>query len=84
MREAVAGAISEQDSKSVCFLFDAWDEAPRALQRRDSYLFKFITGISTRMLPRCSFIITSRPIAAGMLYPHLIAHVKVKGLERGN
>ena len=79
MREAVAGAISEQDGKGVCFLFDGWDEAHRALQGRSSYLFKFITGISTKKLPHCSIIVTSRPVAAGLLYPHLTAHVSVKG-----
>ena len=81
MREAVAGAISEQDGKSVCFLFDAWDEAPRALQGRSSYLFKFITGISTKKLPHCSIIVTSRPAAAGLLYPHLTARVNIRGFE---
>ena len=81
MREAVAGAISEQDGKSVYFLFDAWDEAPRALQGRSSYLFKFITGISTKKLPHCSIIVTSRPVAAGLLYPHLTAHINIRGFE---
>ena len=82
MREAVAEAISEQDGKSVCFLFDAWDEAPRALQGRKSYLFKFITGISTKKLPHCSIIVTSRPVAAGLLYPHLnTARVNIRGFE---
>ena len=81
MRKAVAGAISEQDGKSVCFLFDAWDEAPRALQERKSYVFKFITGISTKKLPHCSIIITSRPVAAGLLYPHLTVHVNIRGFE---
>ena len=81
MREAVAEAISEQDGKSVCFLFDAWDEAPRALQGRSSYLFKFITGISTKKLPHCSIIVTSRPVAAGLLYPHFTARVNIRGFE---
>ena len=81
MREAVAGAISEQDGKSVCFLFDAWDEAPRALQGRSSYLFKFITGVSTKKLPHCSIIVTSRPVAAGLLYPQLTARVNIRGFE---
>ena len=81
MKEAVAEAISEQVDKSVCFLFDAWDEAPRALLGRDSYLFKFITGISTKKLPHCSIIVMSRPVAAGLLYPHLTAHVNIRGFE---
>ena len=81
MREAVAGAISERHGKGVCFLFDAWDEAPRTLQRKSAYLYKFITGTSTRMLPRCSIVITSRPIAAALLYPNLTAQVIVWGFN---
>ena len=81
MREAVAEAISEQGGKSVCFLFDAWDEAPRALKGRSSYLFKFITGMSTKKLPHCSVIVMSRPVAAGLLYPHLTARVNIRGFE---
>ena len=81
MRKAVAGAISEQDGKGVCFLFDAWDEAPHALRERSSYLFKFITGISTKKLPYCSIIATSRPVVAGLLYPHLTACVNIRGFD---
>ena len=81
MREAVAEAISEQGGKSVCFLFDAWDEAPRALKGRSSYMFKFITGMSTKKLPHCSIIVMSRPVAAGLLYPHLTARVNIRGFE---
>ena len=80
-QEAVARVIFEQDGKGVCFLFDAWDEAPRALQERKSYLSKFITGISTKKLPHCSIIVTSRPVAAGLLYPHLTARVNIRGFE---
>ena len=79
IREAVAEAISEQDGKDVCFLFDAWDEAPRALQGRSSFLFKFISGTSTRKIPQCSIMVTSRPVAACLLYPHLTAHINIKG-----
>ena len=81
MREAVAGATSMQDGNGVCFLFDAWDEAPRALQGRNSYLFKFITGISTKKLHHCSIIVTSRPVVASLLYPHLTARVNIRGFE---
>ena len=79
MREAVAGAIFEQGGNGVCFLFDAWDEAPRDLQGRSSYLFKFITGISRKKLDHCSIIVTSQPVAAGLLYPHLTARVNIRG-----
>ena len=78
LREAVAKGIYEQDGKGVCFLFDAWDEAPRALQGRNSFLFKFISGSSVRMLPRCSIVVTSRPVVAG-LDPYFTARVNIRG-----
>ena len=78
MRQSVAKAISEQGGRGVCFLFDAWDEAPRTLQGRNSYLFKFITGSSTRKLTRCSIVVMSRPVVAG-LYPYFTAHVNIRG-----
>ena len=63
----------------VCFLFDAWDEAPPALHRRKSYLSKFIAGTSTRQLTHCCIVVTSRPAAASLLYSYLTAHVNIRG-----
>ena len=79
MQEAVARGIYQQGGKGVCFLFDAWDEAPSVLHERKSYLSKFIMGISTRKLPHCSIVITSRPTAASLLYCYLTAHVNIRG-----
>ena len=81
LREVVARGIYEQDGKGVCFLFDAWDEAPSALQERKSYLSKFIMGTSTRLLTHCSIIVTSRPTTAGLLDHYLTAHVNITGFE---
>ena len=78
LREAVARGIYEQNGKGVCFLFDAWDEAPHALQGRNSYLFKFIAGSSVRNLPHCSIVVTSRPVVAG-LDPYFTACVNIRG-----
>ena len=78
MRQIVAIAMSQQGGRNVCFLFDAWDEAPRDLQGRNSYLFKFISGSSVRMLPHCSIVVTSRPVVAG-LYPYFTARVNIRG-----
>ena len=78
MRQSVAIAMSQQGGRNVCFLFDAWDEAPRDLQGRNSYLFKFISGSSVRMLPHCSIVVTSRPVVAG-LYPYFTARVNIRG-----
>ena len=80
MREAIAGVISERRGKGVCFLFDSWDEAPQSLySRANSYLYRFVAGTSAKMLPRCSIIITSRPVAVGLLYSLLTARILVGG-----
>ena len=79
LREAVARGIYEQDGRGVCFLFDAWDEAPPALHRRKSYLSKFIAGTPISLLTHCSIVVTSRPAAASLLYSYLTAHVKIRG-----
>ena len=79
LREAVARGIYKQDGRGVCFLFDAWDEAPSGLHRRKSYLSKFIAGTSTTQLTHCSIVVTSRPAAASVLYSYLTAHVNIRG-----
>ena len=84
MREAVAKAIIERRGKGVCFLFDAWDEAPRALHHVTSYLYKFVTGASTKMLPRCSIVITSRSVVAALLYPNLTTRVIIGAFNSTN
>ena len=79
VRKAVSSVVFKQDGKGVCFLFDTWDQVPPTLRGIDSFLFQFITGISTKKLPHCSIIVTSRPVAAGLLYPHLTVHVNNRG-----
>ena len=79
MREDVANEIARLSGKGVFFLVDAWDEAPSSVQRKGSYVYRFISGSS---LPHCSIIITSRPVAAGLLYPLLTARVVVGGFDR--
>ena len=79
MREDVANEIARLSGKGVCFLIDAWDEAQLSVQRKGSYVHRFISGSS---LPHCSIIITSRPIAAGLLYPLLTARVVIGGFDR--
>ena len=67
-REAVAKEIAERSGKGVCFLFDAWDEAPPSVQQKKAYVYQLISGISAKALPHCSIVVTSRPIAAGSLH----------------
>jgi len=79
MREVVANEIARLSGRGVCFVVDAWNEAPPSVQQKGSYVYKFMSGSS---LPHCSIIITSRPIAAGLLYPLLTARVVVGGFDR--
>ena len=79
VRKAVSSVVSKQDGKGVCFLFDTWDQVPHTLRGNDSFLFQFITGTATKKLPHCSIIAMSRPVAAGLLYPHLTVHVNNRG-----
>ena len=68
MRENVAKAIAERNGKGVCFFIDSWDEAPMSFQQ-NSYLYRLIMGgVGKKNLPRCSIVVTSRPVAsAGIL-----------------
>ena len=75
MREAVARAIADQHGKGICFLCDSWDEVPHGLT--PPYLYRFIAGTSGKMLPRCSIVVTSRPVATLPLYPLLTARLIV-------
>ena len=82
VREAIAGVISERRGEGVCFMFDSWDEAPQSLySRANSYLYRFVAGTSTKMLPRCSIVIASRPVAVGLLYSILTARILVGGFD---
>ena len=44
MREAVANEIARLSGKGVCFLVDAWDEALSFVQRKGSYVYRFISA----------------------------------------
>ena len=81
VRKAVSSVVSKQDGKGVCFLFDTWDQVPPTLRGKNSFLFQFITGTATKKLPHCSVIAMSRPVAAGLLYPHLTVHVNNRGFR---
>ena len=81
VREGVAKEIAGQNGKGVCFLLDGWDEASPILRHRDSFIPRFIAGKTGKMLPRCSIVMTSRPVAAGSLYPLLTSRVTIGGFN---
>ena len=82
-RENVAKAIAERNGKGVCFLIDSWDEAPDAFfQNQQSYLLRLIKGgLGKKNLPRCSIVITSRPVASGMLLQYATSHICIAGFN---
>jgi len=80
-REGVAKEIAERSGEGVCFLFDAWDEAPPSVQQKKAYVYQLISGISAKTLPHCSIVVTSRPIAAGSLHSVVTARVVINGFD---
>ena len=82
-RENVAKAIAERNGKGVCFLIDSWDEAPATFfLNQQSYLFQLIKGgLGRKNLPRCSIVITSRPVASGMFLRFATSHICIAGFN---
>ena len=80
--EKVAKAIAEESGKGVCFLVDAWDEAPPAFFQQSSYLRQFLKGgVGKKNLPCCSIIVASRPVASATLLPLATSHVVISGFN---
>ena len=82
MCKKVAEAIAERSGKGVCFLVDAWDEAPPTFFQQSSYLHQFLMGgVSKRNLPCCNIIVASRPVASAALLPLATSHVVISGFN---
>ena len=82
MREKVAKAIAEKSGKGVCFLVDAWDEAPSAFSQQSSYLHQLLLGdVGKKHFPCCSSIVASRPVASDALLPLATSHVVIRGFN---
>ena len=82
MRRKVAKAIAEKSGKGVCFLEDAWDEAPPTFFQQSSYLHQFLMGgVGKKNLPCCSIIVASRPVASAALLPLATSHVVISGFS---
>ena len=81
IRQNVAELIIKENGKRVCFFIDSWDEAPQALSsfHNYSYLLRMLEGgLGTRNMPRCSIIITSRPVASEWLSTKCTSHFQIK------
>ena len=60
LREKVAKAIAEKSGKGVCFLVDAWDEAPPTFFQQSSYLHQFLMGgVGKKNLPVVLLLLSS-------------------------
>ena len=81
MREKVAKAIAEKSGKGVCFFIDSWDEAPMWFQQ-NSYLYRLIMGgVGKKNLPRCSIVVTSRPVASGGILRFATSRLMINGFD---
>ena len=81
LRNRVADAITEINGDKVCFLFDAFDEAPPSCLRQKSFLYRFITGKGRTNLPNVSIIIITRPGIPLEYYHCLTGKVDIKGFS---
>ena len=79
LRKKVAKAIAEKSGKGVCFLVDAWDEAPQAFFQQSSQFL--MGGVGKKNLPCCSIIVASRPVASATLLPLATSHVVIHGFN---
>ena len=83
IRRAVAEYITERGGKGCCFILDGWEDLPEELQT--SSVFCDLLEGSTRQpglaLPKCSFLVTSRPIASPSLQPLVSTIVEITGFS---
>ena len=82
IRKKVVKRIAEKSGKGVCFLVDAWDEAPPAFFQQSPYLYQFLMGgVGKKNLPCCSIIVASRPVASAALLPLATSRVVISGFN---
>ena len=80
MRRAVAEYITERGGKGCCFILDGWEDLPEELQT--SFIHDLLKGCQPGLaLPKCSFIVTTRPIASPSLQPLVSTIVEITGFS---
>ena len=80
MRRAVAEYITERRGKGCCFILDGWEDLPEELQT--SFIHDLLKGSQLGLaLPRCSFIVTTRPIASPSLQSLVTTIVEITGFS---
>ena len=81
MRRAVAEYIMKRGGKGCCFILDGWEDLPEELQT-SSFIHDLLKGSQPGLaLPRCSFIVTTRPIATPSLQPLVTTIVEITGFS---
>ena len=81
MRRAVAEYITERGGKGCCFILDGWEDLPEELQT-SSFIHDLLKGSRPGLaLPKCSFIVTTRPIASPSLQPLVTTIVEITGFS---
>ena len=80
MRSAVAEYITERGGKGCCFILDGWEDLPEEMHT--SFIRDLLKGSQPGLaLPKCSFIVTSRPIASPSLQPLVTTIVEITGFS---
>ena len=81
MRRAVAEYITERGGKGCCFILDGWEDLPEELHT-SSFIHDLLKGSQPGLaLPKCSFIVTTRPIASPSLEPLVATTVEITGFS---
>ena len=74
----IAQYVERYDGDGVVFIFDGFDELPEEM-RQSSIVRDILEG---RLAPKASFLITSRPISAQLLYPLVDRRIEVTGFGK--
>ena len=81
MRRAVAEYITERRGKGCCFILDGWEDLPEELHT-SSFIHDLLKGSQPGLaLPRCSYVVTTRPIASPSLQPLVTTIVEITGFS---
>ena len=81
IRRAVAEYITERGGKRCCFILDGWEDLPEELHT-SSFIHDLLKGSQPGLaLPKCSFLVTTRPIASPSLQPLVTTIVEITGFS---
>ena len=81
MRRAVAEYITERGGKGCCFILDGWEDLPEEMQT-SSFIHDLLKGSQPGLaLPKCSFFVTTRPMASPSLQPLVTTIVEITGFS---